>query len=737
MIHSQEVFIDFKQADEKEQIKQQLKSLKSVMIEHSAEIEKILNLISEVEKKSQSMKEESDRDSKENMDIVKRELENLCSNLDRLELNVNSQNGKIASMQGILDEDFSSFMQNVKNYLENMQYEIEKINEGFEAHKNSVEKEIDNKIEKRANELDLQFLGDLEDIRKEVDLTKKKFGVDMQLTQSLDKKLTQLTSDFSKTTLPEAEEMKKNIEIAMKELNTIQTELRSKENIIPQLIENIEHNRKYFEREIENVKNDLNLKIEEKKLSSNQEDGGDGNTDLREGIRQMNLNINSLIDSIKYLDSKTDQIENELTQIKEKKSFSIRKSSLKEKEEMNHSQTPFKIRVSNADEDEMMRLSEFGGKEGVVTRTSVINKEEQFEQPVQQPIDLPFEQAQPFQPQQTLEGPYTQSVTVSNIATQNKIIKFQIIDDLKHENIIPTHEKIFSLLYLNIEKSSPQHILVTGHKDGMINHWDIRKFRLISSFYEHKGIVDDLREIKSTQFISVSRDNSIKLWDINSKTSLKTFFNDSWASCLSSLKNFKSDCFATGDENSNIKIWSAGQESDSNSLETIPSGHKNGISRILFLSEIPNCNMLLSASCPDIKLWNINTKHCIRSYEGHNGWINCLIFLKAELFCSASGDRTIRLWNLYCSKCVQVFNIHTTNVATLLHLDDDWILTGSLGKTSKVLDISNGQVLNTYERSEPIYKMEQGLIDDKKVIFGCHWGSKDIKIWGNIDREVL
>ena len=120
-----------------------------------------------------------------------------------------------------------------------------------------------------------------------------------------------------------------------------------------------------------------------------------------------------------------------------------------------------------------------------------------------------------------------------------------------------------------------------------------------------------------------------------------------------------------------------------------------------------------------------------------------------NLFCSASGDGSIKIWSLDSVNSVKTINIHTSNVASLIFLKDvineELLLTASLGCTSKIVNIEDGKVRAVFLRDEPIFKMEiirkipeggsieegahEDLIKDVKVA-GCYWNSPNIKIWG-------
>jgi WD40 repeat protein len=360
----------------------------------------------------------------------------------------------------------------------------------------------------------------------------------------------------------------------------------------------------------------------------------------------------------------------------------------------------------------------------------------------------------------------------------------QFMENLNQEIKIPTTSNVFSILHL--ANYGEGNFLISGHKDGKINVWEVDTLTLYKFYSEHTSIVDDLKAIRHSLFLSCSKDRSIKVWDLHGNTSLKTFYNDAWTYCITLLDKFRENFFASGDDNSNIKIWPLEgieakdigislqetpqiQESNnfnqkiedqdnrplspplekdkifSTPFSTIVTGHKNGIGRILFLTDYSPPHFLLSSSLGEIKLFDLNTSKCIRTYLEHTDWINGLIYLKEKLFCTASGDGSIKVWNLENSSSIKTFNIHTSNVASLIYLrdivQDEFLMTASLGSTSKILDMNDGKVKAVFIRDEPIFKMvmikrkvsEKGeteeTLDDLKVA-GCYWNSPNIKIWG-------
>ncbi|XP_054831231.1 F-box and WD repeat domain containing protein 10B isoform X2 [Eublepharis macularius] len=82
------------------------------------------------------------------------------------------------------------------------------------------------------------------------------------------------------------------------------------------------------------------------------------------------------------------------------------------------------------------------------------------------------------------------------------------------------------------------------------------------------------------------------------------------------------------------------------------SGHSGRIHAI-YLNE--KKGFLLSGSFDlSIRMWNINSGACVKSFMGHKGTIICLDLYKNK-FVSGSKDCTAKLWNIETGKCLKTF----------------------------------------------------------------------------------
>jgi WD40 repeat protein len=316
------------------------------------------------------------------------------------------------------------------------------------------------------------------------------------------------------------------------------------------------------------------------------------------------------------------------------------------------------------------------------------------------------------------------------------------ITDMKSEVLVQTNSQIFSILHLKNYDTGLY--FLSGHKDGSICVWESNNFSLVKTYSEHKNFVDDMKELSSSiqdslgLFASCSKDTTIKIWNIEHNESIMTINNDCWTYCLSFLKNFNNNYIASGDDKKIIKIWNfkTGMQE-----MVIESGHKSGVGRILHISSLQPYNLLLSSSNPDIKLWDLEDGSCLRTYSEHSDWVNGLCYIGNGMFCSTSADKLIKIWNFDVSSSLKTISVHKSYVSSVLYLkdliDEDIILSGSLGKTSKLIDLKTESVLASFEREHAIFKMEPIYRHNENIkIVGCYWGSNALSIWGKKKEQL-
>ena len=106
--------------------------------------------------------------------------------------------------------------------------------------------------------------------------------------------------------------------------------------------------------------------------------------------------------------------------------------------------------------------------------------------------------------------------------------------------------------------------------------------------------------------------------------------------------SFSSDgkTLASGSRDNTIKLWNVETGKEIRTL----SGHNEGVTSVSFSSD----GKTLASGSEDktIKLWNVETGKEIRSLSGHNSSVLSVSFSSdGKTLASGSDDKTIKLWN--------------------------------------------------------------------------------------------
>jgi len=100
-------------------------------------------------------------------------------------------------------------------------------------------------------------------------------------------------------------------------------------------------------------------------------------------------------------------------------------------------------------------------------------------------------------------------------------------------------------------------------------------------------------------------------------------------------------------------------------------GHK---SSVICLTKCSDKLILSGSTDASIKLWNLNTDECLKTFEGHTDQINSIEILSDDRIASGSYDKTIKIWNLVEGTCLKTFSDHTDAVMCLKYMPVDKFL---------------------------------------------------------------
>ncbi len=229
-------------------------------------------------------------------------------------------------------------------------------------------------------------------------------------------------------------------------------------------------------------------------------------------------------------------------------------------------------------------------------------------------------------------------------------------------------------------------------------------------------------------FISGSRDNTIKLWDMDTGECLSTFRGHS-SVVYSVAFNPDGKSFISGSGDETIKLW------DMDTGECLATFHEHS-SAVTSVAFHPDGRTFVSGSGDNtVKIWDMATGECLTTCRSHSNAVYCLaIHPHGHVFISGYEDGTVKVWRTATGECLTTFRRHSRGIASVaFHKDGHTFVTGSWDNTIKVWDLTTGKCLTTFhERSSAVTSVAFHR-DGQNLISGYDNGT--VKVW-NLDKSI-
>ncbi len=141
--------------------------------------------------------------------------------------------------------------------------------------------------------------------------------------------------------------------------------------------------------------------------------------------------------------------------------------------------------------------------------------------------------------------------------------------------------------------------------------------------------------------------------------------------------------------------------------------------RIMALAILPG-NMLTSGDFEGkIKIWDITTGKCIRTFSGHTRYITAITHMSDNVLASASHDKQIKLWNLDTGTCQRTITFdakgsNTSIPVELIALSNSTLAARNPNDKLMIFDTKNGTCLSEFTSDIPIIAMT--LSPDNTII---------------------
>ncbi|KAI9754852.1 MAG: Structural maintenance of chromosomes protein 3 [Chaenotheca gracillima] len=162
-------------------------------------------------------------------------------------------------------------------------------------------------------------------------------------------------------------------------------------------------------------------------------------------------------------------------------------------------------------------------------------------------------------------------------------------------------------------------LLATGSYDATIKIWDLETCKEIITLKGHESGIRAL-QFDDTKLISGSLDRSLKVWNWRTGECLSTYTGHSGG--VLGL-HFDSNILASGSIDNTVKIWNF---EDKSTFQL--RGHSDWVNAV----KVDSASRTVFSASDDchVRLWDLDTKCCIRVFRGHVGQVQQVIPLPAE-----------------------------------------------------------------------------------------------------------
>ncbi|KAF9570390.1 hypothetical protein EC968_001844 [Mortierella alpina] len=268
------------------------------------------------------------------------------------------------------------------------------------------------------------------------------------------------------------------------------------------------------------------------------------------------------------------------------------------------------------------------------------------------------------------------------------------------------------------------HKIVSGSRDNTIKVWDMETGACRRTYVGHSASVLCL-QYDEDRIVSGSSDATINVWDLNTGKVLQRLVGH--ADSVLSLR-FEKDTVISCSKDRTVKIWKI---STGEMLKTL-IGHRAAVNAVQFSPESAapsplagHPRVVVSASGDkSIKIWSFDTGECLRTLEGHTRGIACIQF-EGNVIVSGSSDKTIKIWDIAKGECVKTLIGHEGLVRTL-QFSGGRIISGSYDETLKIWEQESGRLLADLDgrHSHRVFKLQ---FNESKIV-SCSQDQKII-IW--------
>ena len=232
--------------------------------------------------------------------------------------------------------------------------------------------------------------------------------------------------------------------------------------------------------------------------------------------------------------------------------------------------------------------------------------------------------------------------------------------------------------------------MASSSNDGTVNVWDPNTWSSIRVYNGHTDRLFGLDQIDSDTMLSGSQDGTIQIWKISTGETINSINVNTTVYSVRFLLNSNLVACGINSGNESLLIYNYNTGDFVNSLY----GHLSTVNSI----EVLNEQFMASASLDKfVIIWDLVTYSIKHKLSGHRSGVIYVKLLANNLLASAGFNNLIFIWNWLNGSHIFTLTGHSDAFwfSPLDLYDEQTLISGSLDKTIKFWNITNGALIET------------------------------------------